>query len=268
MDKAVILARGMGTRMRKADARAGLSEAQAHAADSGAKCMIPVGRPFLDYVLGALADAGYRRVCLVIGPDSDLVRDYYTRLATERLAIELAVQEEPLGTADAVAAAEEFTGNDDFLVINADNYYPVSALRALRELGGEGLAAFTREGLLRGGNVSADRVQAFSVIEGDAAGNLICIHEKPDMTTAARLPGPMLVSMNCWRFGPAIYEACRAIEPSPRGELEIPDAVQYSIDRLGRSYRILSFDEPVLDLSFRSDVASVKEQLMSVEIRL
>jgi dTDP-glucose pyrophosphorylase len=268
MDKAVILARGLGTRMRKADAQARLSEEQARAADTGTKGMIPIGRPFLDYVLAALADAGYRRVCLVIGPDSDLLRDYYTKLPIERFTIDFAIQQEPLGTADAVAAAEQFTGCDDFLMINSDNYYPVSAVRALRELDGEALAAFTRDGLLRGGNAPADRLMTFSVIERDAAGNMVRIHEKPDESIIARLPEPILVSMNCWRFGPTIYQACRSIEPSPRGELEIPDAVQYAIDKLDRTYRVLSFDEPVLDLSFRSDVASVQEKLASMEIQL
>ena len=41
--------------------------------------MIPIGRPFLDYVLSGLADAGYRRVCLVVGPEHQAVRDYYRR---------------------------------------------------------------------------------------------------------------------------------------------------------------------------------------------
>ncbi len=56
--KAVILARGLGTRMRRDDAGAELSAEQASLADSGMKAMIPVGRPFLDYVLSGLADAG------------------------------------------------------------------------------------------------------------------------------------------------------------------------------------------------------------------
>jgi len=57
IEKAVILARGLGTRMRKADSAARLDPTQAAAADTGIKAMIPVGRPFLDYVLSALADA-------------------------------------------------------------------------------------------------------------------------------------------------------------------------------------------------------------------
>src|SRR3954452_13138192 len=59
IDKAVILARGLGTRMRKPDATATLDSRQAAIAESGVKAMIPVGagvrggtdRPFLDYVL-------------------------------------------------------------------------------------------------------------------------------------------------------------------------------------------------------------------------
>ena len=106
MDKAVILARGLGTRMRKADGSARATDDQAAVANTGVKAMIPIVRPFLDYVLSDLADAGYRRVCLVIGPEHDEVRAYYGKeLRPERLSIEFAVQTEPLGTADAVAAA-------------------------------------------------------------------------------------------------------------------------------------------------------------------
>ncbi len=77
MDKAVILARGLGTRMQKSDDSAALDAAQAAAADTGVKAMIPIGRPFLDYLVSALADAGYRQVVLVVGPDHEAIRTDY-----------------------------------------------------------------------------------------------------------------------------------------------------------------------------------------------
>src|SRR5688500_19473586 len=108
---AVILARGLGKRMRQDDGAAELGLAQRAAADAGMKGMIPIGRPFMDYVLTALADAGYARVCLVIGPEHEAVRTHYERTAPPaRVSIDFAVQQEPLGTADAVVAAEAFAG--------------------------------------------------------------------------------------------------------------------------------------------------------------
>ena len=134
--KAVILARGLGTRMRKSDDSAVLDLAQMDAAGSGVKAMIPIGKPFLDYVLSMLADAGYSLVCLVIGPEHQVIRDYYTiQSPPKRVQIDFAIQEKPLGTADAVLAAKEFAGGDLFLAINSDNYYPLTALSAMREIG-------------------------------------------------------------------------------------------------------------------------------------
>ncbi len=267
MDKAVILARGLGKRMRKADPAAELTNAEAVAAAAGVKAMIPIGRPFMDYSLAALAEAGYRRVCLVIGPEHAAVRDYYESLATTRIEITFAIQAEPLGTADAVAAAETFADGGPIAVLNSDNYYPVAALRALREgLTGSGLAAFSREGLL-GGNIPPRRIAAFAVIEVDEAGRLVGIIEKPSADTLAG-GGPMYVSMNCWRLTPTIFTACRAIEPSPRGELEIPTAVQYAIDTLDEPFDVLPFDAPVLDLSSRSDIETVKQHLAAVKVNL
>ena len=50
----------------------------------------------------------------------------------ERLQVHFAIQEEPRGTADAVLAVEEWTGDEPFIVINSDNLYPAEALAALR----------------------------------------------------------------------------------------------------------------------------------------
>ena len=58
--RAVILARGLGSRMRRIDGEVPLDPAQATAADGGAKAMMPVGRPLVEHILTALADAGIR----------------------------------------------------------------------------------------------------------------------------------------------------------------------------------------------------------------
>jgi dTDP-glucose pyrophosphorylase len=261
LSKAVIMARGLGTRMRRVDPVAVLDNDQASAADSGVKGMIPVGRPFIDFLLGALADAGFADICLVIGPEHDAVRRHTEGLNLQRLRITHVIQREPRGTADAVAAAEAFAGSDDFLVINSDNYYPVTALRAARMLDGPGLIAFSARAIAEGG-VPVERVRAFPRVEVDERGLL------SRLASASPAGDQYYVSMNCWRFGPAIFEACRSITPSPRGELELPDAVEYSMRRLNQRYRVVRSDQPVLDLSSRSDIARVARQLEGSEIHL
>ena len=69
---AVVLAAGLGSRMRREASAAPLSEAQAAAAARGLKGMIPDGRgrPFLDHVLSSLADGGVTDVCLIVGRGS------------------------------------------------------------------------------------------------------------------------------------------------------------------------------------------------------
>lgn len=269
IDKAVILARGLGTRMRKSDESAALDDEQRTVAETGVKALMPIDRPFLDYVLGALAEVGYRRICLVIGPEHDQMRRHFgEELQCERIRIEFAVQAEPLGTADAVAAAEAFADGEQFLCINSDNYYPPEAMKALRELDSAGLIGFEREGMLSGSNIPPDRISKFAVVQADPDGFMEKILEKPSPEVIASLPEPICLSMNCWRFAPEIFPAARAISPSPRGELEVTDAVQYAIDKLGARFRLVPLAAPVLDLSHRTDIAAIAAKLAGTEVRL
>ncbi|MEO7397598.1 MAG: sugar phosphate nucleotidyltransferase [Ilumatobacteraceae bacterium] len=254
--------------MRKSDPSASLEEGQAKVASLGMKGMIPIGRPFMDYLLSAVADAGYKRVCLVIGPEHGAVERYYTvDSPVGRLELHFAIQEKPLGTADAVLAAEDFCGNEPFIVLNSDNYYPSDVLRKLSEATAPAIAAFARSALVAGGNVMPDRVTRFGALTIDDAGYLLSIMPRPGDDSRAE-GDEIYASMNCWLFDSQIFDACRRVPLSPRNELELPRAVQLGIDTMGMRFTAVRVAAAVLDLSTQSDIAEVQRRLSDISITL
>ena len=238
-----------------------LASAQQAAAARGAKGMMPFARPFLDYSLSALAEAGIREAILVIGPEHQEVRDYFTRTADgRRISVRFAVQPEPLGTANAVAAAETAVREAPFLVLNADNLYPVEAIRELTGLHGNGLVAFEAESLVAKSGIEAERVLKFALLELGADDVLSAIREKPAADDPLARRAERWVSMNLWSFTPAIFAACAAVKPSSRGELELQDAVTLAIAG-GTRFRAIRSHEGVLDLSSRADIDAVGRRL-------
>ena len=263
----VVLAAGLGTRLRAADNTA-LTAEQSAVASSGAKAAMPLnGRPFLDYVLSSLADAGFSDACLVVRPDDAVLRERYSTIRPTRLQLRFAVQLHPRGTADALLAAEPIVGNAPFVVMNADNYYPVFGLTRLREAGEPATLAFSRAGLLANGQIEPERLARYAILERDASGFLTDVIEKPD-DHALVARDDVAISMNVWRFDARIFDACRGLAPSPRGELELPNAVRRGIREMGLRIRAIPIDAAVLDLSHRADVPFVAEQLAGVEVRL
>jgi len=281
-ERAVVLARGLGTRMRQATEGADLRDPiQMQAAETGAKAMMPIvgllrdasgtivsgsmSRPFLDYILSALADAGYTDVCLVVAPDHEaMARHYSGPGAPRRISLAFAVQDEPIGTANAVAAAEAWTGDDSFLVINGDNYYAVRTLASLVGRGDAATALYRADALVAQSNIPMDRIRAFAlgVVED---GRLARIVEKPTPEQAAALGDRALVSMTCWRMPPAIHAACRRVTRSVRGEFELVDAVNAVIAD-GARFEVVVAEDGVLDLSRRGDIAAVEDALLGVTV--
>jgi dTDP-glucose pyrophosphorylase len=298
--RALVLARGLGTRMRTPD-DVTLDPAQQQAADAGLKAMIPFAvsanvsadvsadlsaearstkaeprsaqaearsakaeaRPFLDYVLHSLGEAGVRRVGLVLGPEHDDVRAYYRARDAKRLRIDFVLQPEPLGTADAVWSARDWAGTDSFLVLNADNLYPVDVLARLVAADGPALPAFEADSLA----LPLARLGAFGLIECDAHGFLARVIEKPG-EAAVEAAGPKApISMNVWRFDARIFDACRDVPISTRGEHELPQAVSLAAS-CGVRFQVFPARGPVLDLSSRADIALVARRLRSARVSL
>ena len=261
--RAVVLARGLGKRMRTGDS-AGLDSAQAQAASAGLKGMIPLGgRPFLDYVLHSLADAGIEEVGLVIGPEHAEVREYYARASARRLSIGFIVQPAALGTADAVAHAEPWTAGAPFLTLNADNLYPQDVLRRLAGGVTPALTGFERDSL----ELPLSRIGTFALVERNERGQLARIVEKPGEAVMDAAGPRALISMNIWRFDARIFAACREVPVSARGERELPQAVGLAAAR-GVGFDVLPVRGRVVDLSQRSDIPEVARWLEGAPVEL
>ncbi len=261
MNSALILAAGRGTRMQREAAGLALTPAQAEAAAAGIKGMVPDsrGRPFLDHVLSSLADVGVNDICLVIRPEHQIVREHYAERPPARVKLNYVEQPEPVGTANAMLHAESWAGDRQFLVMNADNLYPRAALDGLVQLDAPGLVTFERDALIRESNIDASRIAAFAIVRINPDDTLGGIIEKPDPATLGASDARW-ISMNLWRFDHGIFAACRDVPVSPRGEVELPMAVDLAISR-GMKLRAVRVAAGVLDLSSRGDIVSMAKTL-------
>ena len=122
--------------------------------------------------------------------------------------------------------------------------------------------------MIDGSNIPADRISKFAIIRINPDGTMAEIIEKPTDEQLAGVPKPHYVSMNCWRFGPAIFKACRAIKPSVRNEFEVTDAVAYAINQLGQTFTAARTQSPVLDMSCRDDIGPVAQKLRGTKVEL
>lgn len=262
---AVVLAAGAGTRMQRDAPGAALLPEQIQAAVAGAKAMMPIhGRPFLDYTLHALAEAGIQQAIVVRAPHQSSMQRYYEQQTRQRIDVRFAIQAEPRGTAHALLSAREAVQERAFLLLNGDNGYPVGAIRRLSQVPSMGLVAFGAESVLLQPNQGEEpdaRLCAYAAVHSNPQGELIDIVEKPPIP-------PDWVSMNCWRMTPAIFRSCETIEPSPRGEWELPEAVRFAMQHHGQTFRVVPARGPVLDLSSRADIQAVSDLLRDVQLHL
>jgi len=260
--KAVILARGLGTRMQK-QAEVEIDEENKELVDKGLKGMILFNeRPFLDYVISNLLRAGFEDICLVIGPEHDIIRNYYSDVSKrnkDRFKISFAIQEKPIGTANAVLAAEKFSGDEEFIVLNSDNLYGDKALKILKDTKNKFvMPLYNLDSLIKKSNIEEERKRKFGIVQfqGKVLKKII---EKPENPDEFAQDGKIYVNMNIFKFGKEIFDACRNVKPGNKGEYLIVDAVSNIAKK--QDFFVCPVDEGVLDLTSRKDIDSIKRYL-------
>ena len=206
------------------------------------KCMLPIGnRPLIDYVVEDCLKAGIEEFIFVVSEQSAQLEAYYRsniklndylrRNGKDALLPLVAPIDATLhfvtqpshgkyGTAVPVALASEYIEpgesavvlmGDDF-VYNADGSSEVARLIGATPEGHCSLMAK---------RVGQDEISAYGVIRMDEQGNYQEIVEKPKPEDA---PSDM-ASIGKYIMTKEVIELCAQVGVSPRGEYELPDAI-------------------------------------------
>ncbi|MFD8424429.1 glucose-1-phosphate thymidylyltransferase [Streptomyces sp. NPDC059466] len=204
--KALVLAGGSGTRLRPIT-------------HTSSKQLVPVAnKPILFYGLEAIAEAGITEVGIIVGGTAAEIEAAVGDGSAFGLDITYIQQGDPLGLAHAVLIARPFLGDDDFVMYLGDNFVLDGITDVVDEFRKDRCDA----------QILLTRVPdptAFGVAVIDDSGNVVDLEEKPQH------PRSDLAVAGVYLFTPHIHDAVRAIAPSPRGELEITDALRWLIEQ-------------------------------------
>jgi len=126
--EAVVLAGGMGTRLRSA-------------VPDLPKCMAPVaGRPFLAWLLDDLEAAGFGHIILSLGYRHEAIENWVAE-RNNQARIDCVVEAEPLGTGGGVRLALQKAEESDVFVLNGDTWFGVDYAAMARFHRRQGLLA-------------------------------------------------------------------------------------------------------------------------------
>ena len=237
--KAVILAAGKGTRLRPLT-------------DDKPKALVEVaGRPLLDHIFEQLVGLGISEFVVVVGYQKQQIIDRYED-EFRGIPITYAHQREQLGLAHALLQAEPYV-DDDFALMLGDNIFRANLGDVVDcQRRGDVDAAFLVE------EVPLDEAGRYGVCETNGMGEIVEVVEKPDD------PPSNMVMTGFYTFSPAIFHACHLVQPSDRGEYELPDTIDLLLES-GRTIETIPMDGWRVDVGYPEDRDRASRQLRADE---
>jgi len=237
--QAVVLAAGEGTRLRP------LTEDKP-------KVLVEVdGTPLIEDVFDNLIEIGATELIVVVGYKKEQILERYGD-EYRGVPITYTHQREPLGIAHAMLQAEPHV-DGDFMLMLGDNVFRGNLADVVdRQREDRADAAFLVE------EVPYEEASRYGVLDTNEYGEVVEVVEKPDD------PPSNLVMTGFYTFTPAIFHACHLVQPSDRGEYELPDAIDLLIQS-GRTIDAIRLDGWRIDVGYPEDRDEAERRLAGGE---
>ena len=175
--KAVILAGGLGTRLRPLT-------------NSKPKPMLPVGeKPILEHLVEWTKKGGIKSIVLCVSYLRKSIEDYFEDGKKFGVTIEYAISKKPLATAGQLKTAEEFI-DDDFVCMYGDSIFNFSLRNMIKQ------HVMKKSFVTMGLNQFKTNLP-YGVIESSKNGRVISWNEKPEIKAN--------VNMGCYVMNSDIF---------------------------------------------------------------
>lgn len=154
------------------------------------------GKPFLEYLISWLRQAGIQRVILCTGYRSEKIEQYFQSGDRFGLHIAYSVEQEPQGTWGAIRQACHLVTEPVFLVLNGDSWLQIDLVRLLDY-------HVRRGGIATIGAVKMTDSSRFGALDVDSSGRIIAFQEKKGLGNALINGGVYVFSRDALAIAPA-----------------------------------------------------------------
>ncbi len=220
--KALILSGGSGTRLRPLTY-------------TTAKQLLPLAKkPILFHIIEKIVKVGINEIGIIVGDTHEEVKRAVGNGELWNVNITYIHQSSPMGLAHAVNMAKDFICEDDFIMVLGDNIFNMELDKFINN--------FYSSRSFNPNNIATDKQKpvnsslllykvnnpsqyGVAVIEDKYIVKLV---EKPKEFISD------LIITGIYIFDKSIFSAIENTNPSPRGELEITDAIQKQIEMGGK----------------------------------
>jgi len=221
------------------------------ATKSQPKEMLPVGRkPVVQYVVEELVRAGITEILLITGRAKRAIEDHFDRdedlvarlqagghdhlvgtLDYETLPVTIFYtrQHAPQGLGDALRYAQDFVGDEPFVVALGDTIIRSGKTEVVSRLIAS-YQAHKASAVIAVENVQLDDVYKYGIVSPASQEDDFAISdlvEKPSINAA---PSTLAIAAR-YVFGPELFAAIKATLPDRKGEIQLVDAIKVMMAR-------------------------------------